>query len=210
MALLRQLAVLAAIISLPAGVTLAQTTAKSAGPVRFVLAPDGNEARYRVREQLLNIDFPSDAVGRTKALTGRIAFAPDWSILTDSSSFSVDLTTIASDRPNRDNYVRRNSLQTDQFPTAVLVPTALKGLAGPLPAKAQITFQLLGDFTVHGVTRATTWDVTAELTPTGIAGTATTSFTFTDFGIPVPRVRMVLSVRDTIRVEYDFRLVRGG
>ncbi|MSR07349.1 MAG: YceI family protein [Gemmatimonadetes bacterium] len=209
MAFLRRLAVLAALVSFPAGM-LAQTAAKAPGPVRYVLAPEGNEARYRVREQLASIDFPSDAVGRTTAFTGQLTFAADGSLLKDSSRFTVSLNAIASDRPNRDRYVQRNSLQTEQFPDAVLVLTGLAGLPKPLPTKGQATFQLIGEFTVHGVTRPTTWNVTADFSGGEIAGTATTAFTFTDFGIPVPTVRMVLSVKDTIRVEYDFRLVRGG
>lgn len=208
MTLTRRLVMLAALSTLgtPA---VAQTVARTVGPVRFVLAPDGNEARYRVREQLVNIDFPSDAVGRTSALTGSLFIGPD-GLVKDSSRFAVDLTTIASDRPNRDRYIRRNSLNTDQFPQAVLVPTGFKGLVFPLPAKGPVTFQLVGEFTVRGVTRRTTWEVTAEMNGTAVEGTAITSFTFTDFAIPVPRVPLLLSVRDTIRVEYDFRLVRGS
>lgn len=208
MTLIRRLTIPTALMVLGAGAAVGQTAAKPAGPVRFVIAPQGNEARYRVREQLVNIDFPSDAVGRTSALTGSLFIGPD-GIIKDSSRFAVDLTTIASDRPNRDRYIRRASLNTDQFPQAVLVPTGVKGLVFPLPAKGPVTFQLIGDFTVRGVTRPTTWQVTAEMNGTAVEGTATTAFTFTDFAIPPPRVPILLSVRDTIRLEYDFRLVRG-
>ena len=202
-----RLAVYAALLAAPSSAALAQ--ARPAGPVRFVIAPQGNEARYRVREQLANIDFPSDAVGRTTALTGSFTIGPD-GVFKDSSKFTVDLNAIASDRANRDRYIRRNSLNTEQFPHAILVPTGVKGLTLPLPAKGQVTFQLLGDFTVRGVTRPTTWDVSAELNGAAIEGTATTRFTFSDFAIPQPRVPILLGVRDTIRIEYDFRLVRGG
>jgi polyisoprenoid-binding protein YceI len=184
--------------------------AQSRGPVRYLLAPEGNEARYRVREQLVCIDFPSDAVGRTSALTGSLWLGADGSLLTDSSRFTVDLTTLTSDRGGRDRYIKRTSLVTDSFPQAVLVFTGAKGLPAPLPTSGRVTFQLLGDFTVKSVTRPTTWDVTAELSAGVISGTAHTAFTFRDFGIRVPTVRMVLSVKDTIRVEYDFRLVRSS
>jgi len=39
-------------------------------------------------------------------------------------------------------------------------------------------------------------------------GTAWTEFTFADFNIDQPRVSIVLSVADTIRLEYDFRLLQ--
>ena len=41
----------------------------------------------------------------------------------------------------------------------------------------------------------------------GLAGTATTSFTWTDFGLAKPRVMMVLSVDDAVKLEYNFHLV---
>ena len=45
--------------------------------VRYVVAPAGNEARYRVREQLAGFDLPKDAIGATKNVTGRVfASAP--------------------------------------------------------------------------------------------------------------------------------------
>lgn len=197
------------IVVLVAG-TSASLAAQSGSAVRYVLAPEGNEARYRVREQLASIDFPSDAVGRTSALAGSLSLNADGSLRRDSSRFTVDLTTLTSDRGGRDRYIRRNSLVTDSFPQAVLVFTGAKGLPTPLPSFGRVTFQLLGDFTVRGVTRPTTWDVTADLAPGAISGTANTAFRFTDFAIPVPTVRMVLSVKDTIRVEYDFRLVRSN
>jgi hypothetical protein len=31
---------------------------------------------------------------------------------------------------------------------------------------------------------------------------------FSDFGLDVPKLAMLLSVKDTIRLEYDFHLVR--
>ena len=40
-----------------------------------------------------------------------------------------------------------------------------------------------------------------------VVGTAATAFTFKDFGLEQPRVPVVLSVADTIRLEYDFRLM---
>src|SRR5215216_6262618 len=53
--------------------------AKPAAPtrLRFVIAPEGNEARYRVREQLAGVDLPSDAVGVTKGVSGQILVESD-------------------------------------------------------------------------------------------------------------------------------------
>jgi hypothetical protein len=43
---------------------------------------DGTSASYRVREQLAGINFPSDAVGQSNAVTGMVVFNKDGSIET--------------------------------------------------------------------------------------------------------------------------------
>jgi polyisoprenoid-binding protein YceI len=177
-----------------------------ADTTRWVVAAEGNEARYRVREQLANLDFPSDAVGATKKVEGTIMM-DGGKIVGSASKITVDLTSLATDSNMRDNYVRRRTLITDSFPTAVLVPRELHGLPSPLPPTGEMTFQLIGDLTVHGVTKQVTWDVTAKMDGSAVTGTATTNLKFDDFSMSKPRVARVLSVEDDIRLEYDFRLV---
>ena len=170
--------------------------------VHLVVAPDGNEARYRVREQLARLDFPSDAVGATTRITGGIVIDPDGTIVSEGSRFVVDLTTLASDESRRDRYVRRNTLVTDSFPQLVLVPTALRGVS--IVPSVPVTLQLVADLTVHGVTRPTVWDIALRKAGQEFAGVATTSFAFVDFALAKPQLAMLLSVKDTIRLEYDF------
>lgn len=193
-----------------APLVLAALTAATvvAAPVTFTLAPDGNEVRYKVREQLANLNFPTDAVGSTSAVTGALAFRPDGSLDTAASRFTVDLRTLKSDRDRRDHYIQVRTLQTDSFPDAVLVPTAVRGLSWPLPTAGSDTFELDGRFTAHGVTRPTVWRVALDAKDGDYTGLATTAFTFADFGMTRPRLMFLLSVADTIRLEYSFHLIR--
>lgn len=187
---------------------LLSATAVAAQQVEYRVAAEGNEARYRVREQLANIDFPSDAVGTTSAVTGAIVIGADGRIVKESSKFTIDLTTLATDSDMRDNFVRRNTLQTETHGSAVFVPTEFRGVTLPLPASGEMTFQMVGELTLREVTRPVTWEVTAKVEGTTISGQAKTQFTFADFEMTKPSVRRVLSVNDEIRLEYDFRLVR--
>lgn len=175
--------------------------------IRLVPAPDGNEARYRVTEQLAGMELPNDAVGVTKAVTGALVLEDDGRVVRAESKFVVDLTTLASDQSRRDNFIRRNTLETAQYPSAEFVPHEIRGLQGQLPGVQPATLEVVGDLTVHGVTKPVTWRVTARAADGAYAGTATTSFTFEEFGMTKPRVARVLSVKDTIRLEYDFRLL---
>jgi polyisoprenoid-binding protein YceI len=177
--------------------------------VHLIVAPQGNEARYRVREQLATFDFPSDAVGATQSVTGGLLVDSQGKIVADSSRFEIDLRTLASNETRRDRFIQRNTLKSDSFPQVVFVPTAVKDLSHA-PTSVPASFQLAGDLTIHGVTRPATWDVTVKSAGQDVVGTATTAFAFGDFGLEIPRLSILLSVKDTIRLEYDFHLVRGS
>jgi polyisoprenoid-binding protein YceI len=81
-------------------------------------------------------------------------------------------------------------------------------LPSPLPTSGPVTFQLAGDLTVHGVTHPTTWDVTAQIAGQSLTGSASTTVTFEDFGMTQPKVPVVLSVEDNLKLIVDFDLVQ--
>jgi len=175
--------------------------------LQLAVAPEGNEVRYRVREQLVGVDLPNDAVGATTEVSGGIAFDATGKLAPASSKFVVNVANLKSDRDRRDGYVRGRILETSQFPTVELSPTAIRGLTLPLQTSGAKSFQLVGDLTVRGVTKPTTWNVDAKFDGNRVTGTATTSFLFSEFGLTQPRVPVVLSVADSIKLEYTFALV---
>jgi polyisoprenoid-binding protein YceI len=185
-----------------------QTKTSNVAGLRFAVAPFGNEVRYRIREQLVRVDLPNDAIGETADVTGGIAVTTDGNVIPEESKFMVGIGSLKSDRDRRDGYVRRNTLQADQYPTVEFAPTAFRGLPKSLPTSGSHTFDVIGNLTVRGVTRPTTWHVKAEAKGGQVTGSASTAFTFKDFNMEQPRVPIVLSVADTIKLEYDFTLVQ--
>ncbi|CAA9253133.1 MAG: hypothetical protein AVDCRST_MAG77-2201 [uncultured Chloroflexi bacterium] len=181
----------------------APATGVSASPITFKIVADGSMATFRVREQLANLPLPNDAVGTTNAVTGQISFTPAGGLQAEASKVSVDLSTLKSDSGMRDGFIKQNTLQTSQFPTAEFVPTRAEGIPSPLPASGEHTFKLTGPMTVHGVTKEVTWDVTARREGGQLTGKATTAVKFGDFGMAAPRVPLVLSIVDEIRLELD-------
>jgi polyisoprenoid-binding protein YceI len=175
---------------------------------KYQIVPEQSEARYRVREQLARLNFPSDAVGSTKAITGTVAVDSKGNMVPEASLFQVDLSSLRSDEGRRDNFIRQNTLDTAKYPYARFVPKEIKGLPSPLPTSGQVSFQLIGDLTLRDVTRSVTWDVTANLQGDQVKGQAKTTFTFADFKLSKPTVMVVLSVDDNINLEVDFTLQR--
>jgi polyisoprenoid-binding protein YceI len=178
--------------------------------LRYRVVAERSEARYRVREQLAGISFPSDAVGTTRAIEGSLSLDTQGHIRGSDSRFTVDLRTLRSDRDRRDNYVRRNTLETERHPMAVFIPGEVRGLPFPLPQTGTASFELIGELTMRETTRRLTWEATATFNGQEVSVQAKTSFRFGDFGLTIPRVASVLSVEDTIRLETDLLLRRGS
>ena len=178
------------------------------GRAHYVVAPAGNEARYRVREQLVGVDLPNDAVGVTRGITGMLVVDTTGHVVEDSSRITVDVSVLKSDKDRRDNYIRKNVLETAKYPTVELVPTYVKGVGGAPPASGTRDIELLGTLTVHGVPHPSIWRGSATFAGDEITGKISTAFTFQDEGLKQPSVPIVLSVEDTIKLEYDFHLIK--
>ncbi len=150
----------ATVAALPSVANVAATA------IRFTVAPTGNTARYRVREQLLGRDRENDAIGETTQITGSIVVDRSGALVPGQSRFVVRTAEFKSDSDRRDGYVRGRLLEADQFPTVELVPTAVRRLPARLPAAGgsagPIAFELIGDLTVRGVTRPTTQGSAAQ------------------------------------------------
>jgi polyisoprenoid-binding protein YceI len=166
---------------------------------------DTSKATVRVREQLVGVNLPSDAVLVATGATGAFVLKDDGTFSSDSK-ITFDLTTLASDQRDRDNFVKMDTLQTRQFPKADFVPTKASGLTLPMPASGEFTFKLTGQMTIHGTTKEVTFDVTAKRSGNALTATATAAPTwkFADFGMSAPSVPFrVVSVVDEIRVVVD-------
>ena len=166
---------------------------------------DTSKATVRVREQLVGVNLPSDAILVAIGATGAFLLKDDGTFSSDSK-ITFDLTTLASDQRDRDNFVKMDTLQTRQFPKAEFVPTKTTGLVLPMPASGEFTFKLTGQITIHGKTKDVTFDVVATRTGNDLTATATAAPTwkFGDFGMSAPSVPFrVVSVVDEIRVVVD-------
>jgi polyisoprenoid-binding protein YceI len=196
----------ASIWLLPARTAYAQSGGAS---VRYRVVAERSQARYLVREQLAGLSFPNDAVGTTGAIEGSLALDARGRVLTSDSRFTIDLRTLRSDEARRDNYLRRNTLETDRYPHAVFVPTEVRGLPVPLPQSGTVSFDLVGDLTIRDATRRVSWEATATIQGQDLSVQARTAFRFADFALRIPRVASVLSVEDNIRLEIDLLLRRN-
>lgn len=106
-----------------------------------------------------NVSFTSDApielvVGRTTKIKGEITIddSLDLKKLPPTVSFEVDLASIDTGIPLRNEHMRDNFLETKQYPKAVFVVKKLVPDSVKLQDGKTIKLTGKGDFTVHGVT----------------------------------------------------------
>jgi hypothetical protein len=205
----RSILIAALPLIVPAGLAgqAPRPAARAPQPLRLVVAPTGNEVRYIVREQLARMELPNDAIGATQSITGQIVLDGKGGVDSTASRIVIDLTTLTSDRANRDRFIKRNTIVVDSFPTAELVVTEIRGLPAPLPTSGNLSFTVLAKMTMHGTTKVTMWDGTAVANGGAFTGKVTTRVKFGDFNMTQPKVMSVLSIVDDLKLEYDFHLV---
>jgi polyisoprenoid-binding protein YceI len=201
-----------ATLSVPSPTATATATATaSATPVPTTASAaawtvtDKSKATVRVREQLVGVSLPSDAVLTATGAKGSFQLNADGTFAS-GAKITFDLRTLSSDENGRDNFIKRDTLQVSQFPTAEFVPTKTGGLTLPLATSATFTFTLTGNMTIKGKTKEVTFDVTAKRDGSDLTATATAnpSWKFGDFGMsaPVSPLR-VLNVTDEIRAAIE-------
>jgi polyisoprenoid-binding protein YceI len=182
--------------------TLAATTAPQANAITWTVDAS-SKTTVRVREQLVRLPAPNDAIITITGAQGSFTLNPDGTFAA-GSKISVDMTTIATDDRQRTDTIRRDPLEVTRFRTSELAPTKVSGLALPLARSGDFTFQLTGDLTLHGVTKSVTFDVQATRANGRLIATATAnpSWKFGDFGMRPPSSFSVLSIVDEIRMEF--------
>ena len=161
-------------------------------------------AGFRVEEVLSNIGN-NTAIGRTPNVSGTLTL--DGQTLS-TTAITVDLTTITSDQPRRDQPIQR-TLETNNFPTATFELTQPMSLP-EAPAEG-VTYNLtaVGNMTVHGVTKQVSVDLQAQLKNGVIVVVGSTPFNFSDYNMSPPQAPVVLSVDDHGTIEFQLFFAHG-
>jgi polyisoprenoid-binding protein YceI len=165
----------------------------------------GTFVGYRIQEQLASIGG-NTAVGRTPNATGTLTL--QGSTIT-AASISADLTDLQSDDDRRDGQLRRQGLQTSQFPTATFTLTSPIDL-GSVPADGQtISATAHGQLTLHGQTRAVDIPIKAKRSGFVVVVTGSLPIVLADYGIPKPNSFAVLSIADQGTMEFQIFFSKG-
>jgi polyisoprenoid-binding protein YceI len=160
---------------------------------------------YRVQEELAGIGGQT-AVGRTPDVSGSLTL--EGTTLT-SVEVTADLTTLVSDDDRRDNQLRQQALETNEFPTATFVLTEPIELADDALVGETVETSASGELTLHGETRAVEIPITATLFDGVITVTGSIEIVFADYGMEKPSSFLVLSVDDFGVMEFQLHFTES-
>ena len=179
----------------------------------FVIVPEESKASYTVEEEFfagalgpLGIDAGfNTAFGWTRNIEGQISVDLNETPPTVAdSSFVVNIRSLSSDNDRRDEMIQRRFLESNVFPTAEFVVTAIENFPSDWSEGEQISFTLIGDLTIREISQPFSFDVEGILEGDTLTGTAIGSLTTTDFGFQPPSIAGILTVSDPAMIMLEF------
>lgn len=182
-------------------------TAPAAAPV-FEIEPGESQARFVIDEILRG--EPKTVVGVTNQVAGQIAVDPTNPDAARIGEIRINARTLATDSTSRDRMVQNQILATAEHEYIAFRPKELVGLPDRAGIGETMRFSIVGDLSIRGVTREVIFDAT--VTPESasrLAGNASTTIRYAEWGIAIPRVPSVTGVSDDVQLHVDFVATTG-
>jgi len=182
--------------------TAAPAPANGSGTI-YKIDPAQSEAHYEVSETFFQGNRLNLAIGRTKGIAGevRVDFANPAN--SQIGTVVIDVSQLTSDEDRRDNFIRRNALQSSQYPQVTFKPTKIEGLPASVKPGDTLTLKVTGDLTVKETTKPVTFDVTLTANQDKVTGTGSTEIALSDFGAGPIQIAM-LQTEDKAKLVFDF------
>jgi polyisoprenoid-binding protein YceI len=160
-----------------------------------VVAGVGEEATtagYRVQEKVAGGLVKTTATGRTSDVTGLVTVVGR---RVTAAHFTVNMTTLKSDKSLRDSVLKSSGIQTNKYPSAAFTLTDPVTL--PSMGTGEIyAVEARGTLTLHGVSNQVTVTVHCKPTKTGFVVLADMPIKMADYAIKAPSVAGIVSVDD--------------
>ena len=164
----------------------------------------GSVVGYRVHETLFGQS--NTATGRTSSVTGSLTVAGD---TVTTGSFTADLTTVASDKSQRDHQFQGRIMNTATYPTATFKLTQPIALGSEPADGVTVTKQGTGDLSLHGVTKSITFTVSVKKTGSTIAASGSVPIVFADYNIANPSYAGTVTTDNHGTLEFLLNLTKS-
>lgn len=154
-------------------------------------AGEATTAGYRVVEKVAGGIASDTATGRTGDVQGSVTVVGKQ---VTAAEFTVNMTTLKSDKSLRDTVLKTVAIQTSKYPTASFTLTDPIALPDPTPGRIEHV-NARGTLRLHGVSRPVSILLHYQQTETGFRVLADVPIVMADYGIKAPSIGGVVSVQ---------------
>jgi polyisoprenoid-binding protein YceI len=155
-------------------------------------ADEATTAGYRVEEKVAGGLVSDTATGRTGEVTGSVTVA---GMRVTAAKFTVNMTTLKSDKSLRDTVLKTNAIETSTYPTATFTLTEPIALPHIAPGKIY-TVKADGILHLHGVSKSVSVTLHYQQTAGGFVLLADMPITMAEYSIKAPSIAGVVSVQN--------------
>jgi polyisoprenoid-binding protein YceI len=187
----------------PSTVVSTPVSVAPAGVQLFRIDAAQSEVRYEVYETFFQGHRLNLAIGRTRGIAGDVLVNLTQPAQSQIGSIVIDISQFKSDEDRRDNFIRRNFLESGRYPTATFVTKSIDGLPASVKEGESVAVIISGDLTVKQTTRPITWNATLKLDNGKLIGSATTGIRMSDFGVGPIQIAMLVT-EDDVKLFFDF------
>ncbi|MCU0466666.1 MAG: YceI family protein [Anaerolineae bacterium] len=171
----------------------------------FSIVPEESQVSFTLEEDLRGVR--TTVIGTTDQVAGQIEVNFANPATSRIGVIRINVRTLETDSGFRDSAIRGEILLSSraEYEFSDFTPKQVIGLPDSVAVGDTITFQVVGDLPLAGVTREVTFDVTLTVVSEDrIEGTGTTTVLRTDYGLESPSVPSVANVTDEVELEIAF------
>jgi len=169
----------------------------------YRIDPAQSEVRYEVNETFVRGNRLNTAIGRTKGVAGEIRVNFAQPSQSQMGEIVIDISQFTSDESRRDNFIRRQGLESATYPQATFKPASISGLPDKVAVGDNLKFTITGDLTVKQATKPVTWNVELKVGDKQLTGMASTQILMSDFGVGPIQIPL-LATEDQVKLIFDF------
>jgi polyisoprenoid-binding protein YceI len=160
---------------------------------------------YTVTEKLAGTTHT--ATGTTRGIAGDIALNTTKPADSRIGDIVINVQQLTSDQQLRDERLRHDYLQSNDYQTATFSPTTLDGLPTKISEDTPYKFTITGDLTVKETTKPATLKATGTLTGNELHLNATTTISLTNYGIGPINMVGFAQADDNARLDFNLTAI---
>jgi polyisoprenoid-binding protein YceI len=188
-------------------IILSQSIVANATVIHLPIDIQASHISATVNLPLARMRDQPQTTGTFQFITGEVDADPDNLAATGHVSFVIDATTYDSGSDMRDRHVIHSALQTFNYSVISFESTRIEDIKVEVPG-ALGTATVVGNLTLHGVTREMNVPVNVSMSQGGILNaTGEVTFDYTNFGISPPSLIFVPAGK-MVTVEFQIRAER--